>query len=78
MRDLGLSWRITLSQEQVSYFATPNVRDFTPGRFPVWMWHGEPPYYGFPAYGEAAVKAASFVVQLLRDLGFDIPSLLRR
>jgi monomeric sarcosine oxidase len=56
--DLGLHWRITLSQEQVSYFATPNVRDFAPDRFPVWIWHGEPLFYGFPVYGEAAVKAA--------------------
>jgi hypothetical protein len=47
--DLGLDWRITLSQEQVSYFATPHLRDFTPDRFPVWMWHGEPPCYGFPS-----------------------------
>jgi monomeric sarcosine oxidase len=56
--DLGLNWRLTLSQEQVSYFATPNVRDFTPDRFPTWMWHGEPLFYGFPVYGEVAVKAA--------------------
>jgi monomeric sarcosine oxidase len=56
--DLGLNWRLTLSQEQVSYFATPHVRDFTPDRFPVWIWHGEPLFYGFPVYGEVAVKAA--------------------
>lgn len=70
--DLGLDWRITLSQEQVSYFATPHIRDFTPDRFPVWMWHAEPPYYGFPVYGEAAVKAARgmtrrFVTQQTRS-----------
>jgi glycine/D-amino acid oxidase-like deaminating enzyme len=56
--DLGLAWRLTLSQEQVSYFATPNVRDFTPDRFPIWIWHGEHVFYGFPVYGEVAVKAA--------------------
>jgi monomeric sarcosine oxidase len=56
--DLGLGWRLTLSQEQVSYFATVNVRDFAPGRFPVWMWHGASVFYGFPVYGEVAVKAA--------------------
>ena len=54
--DLGLEWRITLSQEQVSFFATPNVHDFVPSRFPVWIWHGEPDHYGFPVYGEVAVK----------------------
>jgi monomeric sarcosine oxidase len=70
--DLGLGWRLTLSQEQVSYFATPNVRDFTPDRFPVWMWHAEPLFYGFPVYGEVAVKAARgmtgrFVTQQTRS-----------
>lgn len=40
------------------YFATPHVRDFAPGRFPVWLWHGDPLFYGFPVYGEVAVKAA--------------------
>lgn len=53
---LGLDWRIALSQEQVSYFATPNVREFVPERFPVWAWHGNDLMYGFPVYGEVAVK----------------------
>jgi monomeric sarcosine oxidase len=55
---LGLDWRITLTQEQVSYFATPNIRDFAPDRFPIWIWHDEPLFYGFPVYGEVAIKAA--------------------
>jgi monomeric sarcosine oxidase len=55
---LGVDWRITLSQEQVSYFATPNLRDFAPDRFPMWIWHAESVFYGFPVYGEVAVKAA--------------------
>lgn len=54
--ELGLDWNIQLSQEQVSYFATPNVQDFTPDRFPVWIWHGQSDHYGFPVYGEVAVK----------------------
>lgn len=53
---LGLDWNITLSQEQVSYFATPNVREFSADRFPMWIWHGEPLFYGFPIYGEVATK----------------------
>jgi monomeric sarcosine oxidase len=56
--DLGLNWRMTLTQEQVSYFATPNLRDFAPDRFPIWIWHGEQLFYGFPVYGEVAVKVA--------------------
>ncbi|NED96281.1 N-methyl-L-tryptophan oxidase [Phytoactinopolyspora alkaliphila] len=56
--NLGLDWRLTLSQEQVSYFATPNLRDFAPERFPIWIWHGDSFFYGFPVYGEVGVKAA--------------------
>ena len=70
--DLGLDWMITLSQEQVSFFATPNVRDFAPSNFPVWIWHGEPDHYGFPVYGEVAVKlgrdmSGRFVTQETRS-----------
>ncbi len=72
---LGVDWPITLSQEQVSYFATPNLRDFAPDRFPMWIWHGEAFFYGFPVYGEVAVKAARdlsghFVTQ---DTRSDVP-----
>ncbi len=42
----------------MTYFATPNLRDFSPARFPVWIWHGEEEYYGFPVHGEVATKAA--------------------
>ena len=31
---LGLEWDLALSQEQVTYFATPNVRDFVPEALP--------------------------------------------
>jgi monomeric sarcosine oxidase len=58
LRGLGVDWPIQLTHEQVTYFATPNLRAFAPGRFPIWIWHGEDEYYGFPVYGEAATKAA--------------------
>jgi monomeric sarcosine oxidase len=60
--DLGMPWKITLSHEQVSYFAPSKVREFTPDRFPIWIYHGEEIWYGFPVYGEVAIKLA-------RDLG---------
>jgi len=56
----GLDTRIplTLTHEQVTYWSTPNLREFAPDRFGVWIHHGpEATYYGFPVYGEAAVKA---------------------
>jgi monomeric sarcosine oxidase len=58
MPDLGLTFDLTLSQEQVTYFSSPNLPDFTPDRFPVWAYHREETYYGFPVYGEAGVKIA--------------------
>ncbi|MCW2934626.1 MAG: Sarcosine oxidase [Actinomycetia bacterium] len=38
---LGLDIPLTLTQEQVSYFASPDLRPFAPDRFPVWIFHGE-------------------------------------
>ena len=39
---------LTVLQEQVTYYATPNLLDFSPARFPVFMWHGADNFYGFP------------------------------
>lgn len=58
---LGLRLPLTITQEQVTYYATPHLAEFAPERFPVWIWLDEPCFYGFPAYGEAAVKAAQDV-----------------
>ena len=53
----GVNWPLTTTREQVTYWATPKIRDFAPDRFPVWIWHGRTAYYGFPVYGEVATKA---------------------
>ncbi len=55
---LDVHWPIRLTQEQVTYFATPNLRAYAPDRFPIWIWHGDEEYYGFPVHGEVATKAA--------------------
>jgi len=52
---------LTITQEQVTYFATPHLPDFAPERFPIWIWMDEPCFYGFPVYGEAGVKVAQDV-----------------
>ncbi len=52
----GLNLRLTVTQEQVTYFLTPNLREFAPDRFPTFIWEGEPTAYGFPIYGEPATK----------------------
>jgi sarcosine oxidase len=75
---LGVHVPLVLSQEQVSYFAAPDLRPFAPDQFPVWIFHGavfdgeETSYYGFPVYGEAGVKlgrdvSGRFVTQETRS-----------
>jgi len=54
---LGITWPLTVTQEQVTYFATPHLREFAPDRFPVWIWRAPQGFYGFPVYGEVATKA---------------------
>jgi sarcosine oxidase len=55
---LGVRLPLTVTEEQVTYFAPADPEQFRPGRFPVWIWMDEPSYYGFPTYGEDTVKAA--------------------
>ena len=66
---LGYGIPITCTQEQVTYFQTPYLREFAPGRFPVWIWHGGPDYsfYGLPVYGAVGSKAG-------QDAGGDVVS----
>lgn len=52
----GVRVPLTVTQEQVTYYATPNLHEFSTNRFPVFMWHGEHNFYGFPVYGEVATK----------------------
>ncbi len=55
---LGLSLPLEVTQEQVTYYATPHLREFQPDRFPVWIWMDDPCFYGFPVFGEPATKIA--------------------
>ncbi len=61
LQQLGLRLPLTITQEQVTYFASPHYADYAPDRFPVWIWMDEPCFYGFPLYGEPAVKVAQDV-----------------
>jgi len=49
---------LTVTKEQVTYFAAADPAAFAPDRFPVWIWMDEPSFYGIPTYGEAGPKAA--------------------
>ncbi len=52
-------WRainLTVTQEQVHYYASAEVDAFRPDRFPVWIWMGLPSFYGFPAFEVEGAK----------------------
>ena len=51
--DVSLPLRVT--QEQVTYFRAP-PDEFGPERMPVWIWLGDPCFYGIPVFGEAGIK----------------------
>jgi sarcosine oxidase len=55
---LGYRLPLTVTKEQVTYFAAPEPDRFAPDRFPVWIWMDDPSFYGFPTYGEAGPKVA--------------------
>jgi sarcosine oxidase len=52
-------WRpihLTVTQEQVTYYASRDLDAFSPERFPIWIWMGVPSFYGMPAFGEPGAK----------------------
>lgn len=55
---LGMELPLEITREQVMYYQSPRLKDFTPDRFPVWIWMDDPCYYGFPVFGEQATKIA--------------------
>ncbi|MGO1543700.1 MAG: N-methyl-L-tryptophan oxidase [Gulosibacter sp.] len=58
LKPLGQTWNTTITEEQVVYVQSPDLGAFSIDRFPVWVWHGEDFTYGFPTYGEVAIKLA--------------------
>jgi sarcosine oxidase len=78
----GCRLPLTVTQEQVTYFASPRLEDFAPERFPIWIWMDDPCFYGFPVFGEPAVKAGQDaggqeVTADTRSFNPDIPALQR-
>jgi sarcosine oxidase len=54
-------WRpinLTVTQEQVTYYASPDLEAFSPERFPIWIWMGVPSFYGFRRSGNPARRSA--------------------
>ena len=61
LANFNMKLPLTVTQEQVTYFATPDLDSFRPDRFPIWIWNDDPCFYGFPVFGEAGVKVAQDV-----------------
>ncbi|KAL6076849.1 N-methyl-L-tryptophan oxidase [Balamuthia mandrillaris] len=66
LKSLGVKLPLTITKEQVTYWATPHLKLFSPKVFPVWITYhtnssgGQKVLnecYGFPVYGEVATKA---------------------
>lgn len=59
---LATALPLTVTREQVTYFAPRDPARFGPDRLPVWIWMDDPSFYGFPTYDESGtghlVKAA--------------------
>jgi sarcosine oxidase len=71
LRETGAWIPLTVTQEQVTYYATPNLKEFSPERFPVFMWHGKDNFYGFPVYGEVATKLGQHMGGLKKPVTAD-------
>jgi sarcosine oxidase len=57
----GCALPLAVTQEQVTYFASPHPDAFSPLRFPIWIWMDEPCFYGCPAFGEPGPKVGQDV-----------------
>jgi sarcosine oxidase len=47
---LGASVPLSVTREQVTWFEAKDPSAFDPSRFPIWIWLGQPSFYGFPTY----------------------------
>jgi sarcosine oxidase len=55
---MGVEVPLEVTLEQVVYMEAADPVSFHPARFPIWIWMDEPSFYGFPIFGEPAVKIA--------------------
>jgi sarcosine oxidase len=64
---LGLRLPLEVTLEQVVYLQPTDLLPFHPTRFPIWIWMDEPSFYGFPVFGEPAVKIAWDRCEIVTD-----------
>ncbi|MGZ3554156.1 MAG: FAD-dependent oxidoreductase, partial [Vulcanimicrobiaceae bacterium] len=56
LHHLDVTLPLEVTKEQPMYFRPRDLEPFGLGRFPVWIWMDDPSFYGFPVFGENAVK----------------------
>ena len=64
---LGVDIPLEVTLEQVVYMEPADPASFHPSRFPIWIWMDEPSFYGFPIFGEPAVKIAWDRCEIVTD-----------
>ena len=47
---LGYELPLNVTREQVTWYEANDPAAFQPDRFPIWIWLGQPSFYGFPTY----------------------------
>ena len=67
LESLGVTFPLEVTQEQVVYLDPLDPVAFHPSRFPIWIWMDEPNFYGFPIFGEPAVKVAWDRCEIVTD-----------
>jgi sarcosine oxidase len=64
---MGVDVPLEVTLEQVVYMDAADPLSFHPSRFPIWIWMDEPSFYGFPIFGEPAVKIAWDRCEIVTD-----------
>jgi sarcosine oxidase len=67
LRNFGVEFPLEVTQEQVVYLTPKDQAEFASDRFPIWIWMDVPSFYGFPVFGEPAVKIAWDRCELVTD-----------
>ena len=56
LEPLGVTLPLSVTLEQVTWFAPNDPAAFDPARFPIWIWLDQPGFYGVPTYTEPGPK----------------------
>ncbi len=58
---LGVELPLSVTREQVTWFAPRDPDGFAANRFPIWIWLDQPSFYGFPTYRSGGPKVGEDV-----------------